>query len=321
MIIVTGGAGFIGSNLVRALNERGRGDILVVDSLKNGAKFANLADCEILDYLDKDEFLARIQSGHDFSARVEAVFHQGACTVTTEWDGRYMMQNNYEYSKQLLQYCVHKAVPFIYGSSASVYGAGKVFREEREHEAPLNVYGYSKFLFDQYVRRLLPRAHSQIVGLRYFNVYGPRETHKGPMASVMLHFYEQLKSAGAVKLFSGSGGYADGEQRRDFVYAGDAVAVNLWFWEQRGKSGIFNLGTGVSRSFNDVARLMVKEHGKGEIEYIPFPEKLRGSYQHYTEADLARLRAAGCAHRFATLEEGVRAYLEWLKRASAQPAG
>jgi len=321
MIIVTGGAGFIGSNLVRALNERGRGDILVVDNLENGAKFANLDGCEILDYLDKDEFLARIQNGHDFGARVEAVFHQGACTVTTEWDGRYMMQNNYEYSKQLLQYCVSKAVPFIYGSSASVYGAGKVFKEERQYEAPLNVYGYSKFLFDHYVRRLLPNAHSQIVGLRYFNVYGPRETHKGPMASVMLHFYEQLKSAGAVKLFSGSGGYADGEQRRDFVYVGDAVAVNLWFWEQRGRPGIFNLGTGVSRSFNDVARLMVKESGKGKIEYIPFPEKLRGSYQHYTEADLTRLRAAGCAHRFAALEEGVRAYLEWLKRAPVQPAG
>lgn len=321
MIIVTGGAGFIGSNLVHALNERGRDDILVVDSLKNGAKFANLADCDILDYLDKDELLARIQNGHDFGAHVEAVFHQGACTVTMEWDGRYMMQNNYEYSKLLLQYCVRKAIPFIYASSASVYGAGKVFKEEREYEAPLNVYGYSKFLFDQYVRRLLPKVHSQIVGLRYFNVYGPRETHKGPMASVMLHFYEQLESAGIVKLFSGSGGYADGEQRRDFIYVGDAVAVNLWFWEQRGRPGIFNLGTGVSRSFNDVARLMVKEHGKGKIEYIPFPEKLRGSYQHYTEADLTRLHAAGCAHRFAALEEGVRAYLEWLKRAPAEPAG
>ncbi|MBI2779250.1 MAG: ADP-glyceromanno-heptose 6-epimerase [Gammaproteobacteria bacterium] len=328
MIIVTGGAGFIGSNLVRAFNARGRSDVLVVDNLSNGVKFKNLADdvqgctsvaggrtpgatCEIMDYLDKEDFLAKVAAGHEFAAPLEAVFHLGACSSTTEWDGRYMMRNNYEYSKALLHYCLDRRIPFVYASSASVYGGGQVFREERQHEAPLNVYGYSKFLFDQYVRRL-PRPASQVVGLRYFNVYGPREQHKGSMASVAYHFNNQLLAEGRIKLFEGCDGYGNGEQRRDFVYVEDVCAAKLWFLDHPERSGIFNLGTGRSQTFNDVARAVVSWHGRGEIEYIPFPEKLRGCYQSFTEADIGALRAAGYTGSFKTVDEGVREYLQWL---------
>ncbi len=310
MIVVTGGAGFIGSNLVKGLNEQGRTDILVVDDLENGAKFVNLVDCEIQDYMDKDEFLSAIQSQKEFLPPIEAILHQGACSTTTEWDGRYMLRNNYDYSKHLLCYCMKHKIPFIYASSAAVYGAGKVFKEQREHEAPLNVYGYSKFLFDQYVRRLLPTAKNQIVGLRYFNIYGPREQHKGAMASVAFHFRDQIRDAGKVRLFEGSDGYADGEQRRDFIYVGDAVAVNLWFLQQRGKSGIFNLGTGKSHSFNEVARAVIKAEGKGLIEYVPFPDHLRGRYQSFTEADMSALRIAGYTQPFKDVEQGVGAYMD-----------
>jgi ADP-L-glycero-D-manno-heptose 6-epimerase len=313
MIVVTGGAGFIGSNLVKGLNEQGRTDILVVDDLENGAKFVNLVDCEIQDYMDKDEFLSAIQSQKEFMPPIEAILHQGACSTTTEWDGRYMMRNNYDYSKHLLHYCMKHKIPFIYASSAAVYGGGKVFKESHECEAPLNVYGYSKFLFDQYVRRVLPTAKNQIVGLRYFNVYGPREQHKGSMASVAFHFRNQIGEAGKVKLFEGSDGYADGEQRRDFIYIGDAVAVNLWFLQQRSKSGIFNLGTGKSHSFNEVARAVIKAEGKGIIEYIPFPDHLRGRYQSFTEADMSALLAAGYTQPFKDIEQGVGAYMEWLQ--------
>ena len=315
MIIVTGGAGFIGSNLVKSLNERGRSDIIVVDDLSDGRKFVNLADCEIADYLDKDAFLARVSAGDSFAGRVDAVFHEGACSATTEWDGRFMMQNNYEYTKVLLHYCLERRIPFLYASSASVYGAGSVFSERREHEQPLNVYGYSKFLFDQYVRRILPAAESQVVGFRYFNVYGPREQHKGGMASVAFHVNNQVKEAGVARLFEGCDGYGNGEQRRDFVYVGDAVAVNLWFLEHPEKSGIFNLGTGRSQPFNDVAAAVIEHHGHGEIEYIPFPDHLKGVYQSFTEADIGALRAAGYTAQFKTVEEGVSEYLNWLHRA------
>lgn len=314
MIVVTGGAGFIGSNLVKALNERGRSDVLVVDNLEDGTKFANIADCTILDYLDQDDFLARVTAGADFPEPIEAIFHQGACSATTEWDGRYMLRNNYEYSKHLLHYCLDRHIPFIYASSAAVYGAGKVFREDRACEAPLNVYGYSKLLFDRYVRRHLGTAWSQVVGLRYFNVYGPREQHKGGMASVAFHLRNQLRSSGKLRLFEGSGGYGPGEQRRDFIYVADAVAVNLWFWEQRDKSGIFNLGTGKSRSFNDVARAVIHAEGRGEIDYIPFPDHLCERYQSFTEADMGALRAAGYTQPFADVEAGVNKYMEWLRR-------
>ncbi len=315
MIIVTGGAGFIGSNIVKALNERGREDILVVDDLKDGVKFRNIADCEIADYWDKDDFLAFIESGKSFPLEVDAIFHEGACSATTEWDGKYMMRNNFEYSKRLLHYCLEQKIPYLYASSASVYGAGPNFKEARQFEEPLNVYGYSKFLFDQYVRRILPSAESQVVGFRYFNVYGPREQHKGSMASVAFHLNNQLLAGdGVVKLFEGSDGYGDGEQRRDFIYVSDVVDVNLWCFDNPGCSGIFNLGTGRSQSFNDVANAVISYHNKGRLEYIPFPDHLKGRYQSFTEADMSALRTAGYCADFKTVEEGVHAYLAWLNR-------
>ena len=314
MMSVTGGAGFVGSNLVLALNQRGHSDIIVVDDLKDGTKFANMVDGEIADYRDKDSFLQQLLSNHSFGP-VEAVFHNGACSDTTEWDGRYMMAANYDYSKALLDYCQSRNIPFIYASSAAVYGGSKVFKEEREHEAPLNMYGYSKFLFDQHVRRRIKTGlKSQVVGFRYFNVYGPREQHKGKMASTAFHFNNQILADGKCRLFKGSDGYKDGEQRRDFIHVDDVSAVNLWFWEHPKASGIYNLGTGKSQPFNDVAKAVIKHHGKGKIEYIAFPDNLKGRYQSFTEADMSNLRAAGCDHKFMTVEEGVKKYMEWLNK-------
>jgi ADP-L-glycero-D-manno-heptose 6-epimerase len=313
MNIVTGGAGFIGSNIVQALNARGRTDILVVDDLTDGTKFANIADAQLADYMDKAEFLQKLEAGDDFGGSIEAVLHQGACSTTTEWDGRYMMENNFRYSKVLLHWCLERSIPFIYASSAATYGGGTVFNEDPQYERPLNVYGYSKVLFDQYVRQILPTAKSQIAGFRYFNVYGPREQHKGSMASVAFHLNNQLRAEGKVKLFAGCDGYGDGEQRRDFVYVGDVVDVNLWFLDHSKVSGIYNVGTGRSQSFNDVAKGVLKAHDKGELIYVPFPDKLKGRYQSFTEADLSRLREAGYEGEFHTVEQGVERYMEWLK--------
>lgn len=311
MIIVTGGAGFIGSNIVKGLNDRGERDVLVVDNLKDGTKFTNLVDLDIADYLDKEDFLARVQAGEDFGAR--AIFHEGACSATTEWDGKYMMANNYEYSKVLLHYCLERGVPYLYASSAATYGMGPEYRETPECEGPLNVYGYSKLQFDNYVRRINARGGltSPVVGLRYFNVYGPREQHKGSMSSVAFHFNNQLKDGDICRLFEGSDGYGNGEQRRDFVYVGDVVAVNLWLWEQ-GISGIFNCGTGRSQSFNDVADAVIAWHGRGEKQYVPFPDHLKGRYQSFTEADMSALREAGYTAEFHSVESGTHAYLDWL---------
>jgi ADP-L-glycero-D-manno-heptose 6-epimerase len=314
MIIVTGGAGFVGSNLVLALNAHGHSDIIVVDDLKDGTKFKNLVEAEIADYRDKDAFLQQLLGNHSFGP-VEAVFHNGACSDTTEWNGQYMMSVNFDYSKALLEYCQARNIPFLYASSAAVYGGGTVFKEERGHEAPLNVYGYSKFLFDQYVRRRMKTGlKSQVVGFRYFNVYGPREQHKGKMASTAFHFNNQILEGGVCKLFKGSGGYQDGEQRRDFIHVDDVCAVNLWAWEHPKVSGIFNLGTGKSQPFNDVAKAVIKHHGKGKIQYIPFPENLKGRYQSFTEADMSALRAAGCDYQFMTVEQGVAKYMGWLNK-------
>lgn len=310
MIIVTGGAGFIGSNIVKKLNQRGIKDIIVVDELTDGTKFAHLAEVEIADYLDKDAFLRLIEKRDSFNQDIQAIFHEGACSSTTEWNGRYMMENNYEYSKSVLHYCLDRGVNLLYASSAATYGDGQIFKEELAYEKPLNVYGYSKFLFDQYVRRLLPQAKSQIVGFRYFNVYGPNEDHKGSMASVAYHLNQQLPKNGMVKLFEGSDGYGNGEQRRDFVYVDDVVDVNLWFMDNPQCKGIFNVGTGKSQSFNDVANAVIAWHGKGHIEYIPFPEHLKGRYQSFTEADITLLRQAGFSQSFKTVEEGVKAYLD-----------
>ena len=313
MIIVTGGAGFIGSNIVKGLNERGREDVIVVDDLKDGTKFLNLVDCEILDYLDKDDFINRVHSGTAFAEKVEAIFHEGACSATTEWDGHFIMNNNYEYTKTLLHYCLENRAAYLYASSASVYGSGSVFSESRAHESPLNVYGYSKFLFDQYVRRILPNASCQIAGFRYFNVYGPREQHKGSMASVAYHLSQQLDAGENPRLFEGCDGYGNGEQRRDFIFVDDVVDVNLWFLDNPDKSGIVNLGTGRCQSFRDVAEAVIAWYGRGEIEYIPFPDHLRGRYQSFTEADISTLRGLGYDKAFKSVEQGVPLYMDWLK--------
>ena len=322
-LIVTGAAGFIGANLVKALNARGESDIIAVDNLERADKAANLADCEIADYLDKRDFIERVASGR-FDAKVSAVLHQGACSDTMETDGRYMMENNYRYSRSLLEWCQARRVPLIYASSASVYGAGSVFTEARENERPLNVYGYSKFLFDQVVRRRLAKATSQVAGFRYFNVYGPRESHKGRMASVAFHFFNQYRAEGRVRLFEASAGYGPGEQVRDFVSVEDVVAVNLHFLANSTLSGVYNVGTGRGETFNAVARATVNalRRGRGEkalsleemkaagaIEYIPFPPQLAGKYQSYTQADVSALRKAGYAAPFLTVEEGVGRYV------------
>jgi len=301
-------AGFIGSNIIKSLNDMGYRDILVVDNLKDGTKFVNLVDLDIADYVDKEDFIASIVAGDDLGD-IDAVFHQGACSSTTEWDGKYMMDNNYQYSKDILHYCLDRSIPFLYASSAATYGSQNTsFVEDRKYEQPLNVYGYSKFLFDQYVREILPHAESQITGFRYFNVYGPREGHKGSMASVAFHLNNQILAGENPKLFAGSEDF-----KRDFIYVGDVAAVNLWFW-QNGKSGIFNCGTGRSESFQEVADAVVAFHKKGAIETIPFPEKLKGRYQSFTQADMTALRGAGYDKPFKTVAEGVSEYMAWLNR-------
>ncbi len=307
MIIVTGGAGFIGSNIVKALNDMGRRDILVVDDLTDGTKFLNLVDLDIEDYMDKDDFIASIMAGDDFGP-IDVIFHEGACSATTEWDGKFMMQNNYEYSKELLHFCLDREIPFYYASSAATYGDKLDFIEQRQSEGPLNVYGYSKFLFDEYVRRILPHANSPVCGFKYFNVYGPREQHKGSMASVAFHLNTQILKGENPKLFAGSEKFL-----RDFIYVGDVADVNIWCW-QHGISGIYNLGTGKAQSFKDVADAVVTFHGKGHIETIPFPEHLKSRYQEYTQANMDKLRAAGYDKPFKDVKTGVTEYMAWLNK-------
>lgn len=316
MIVVTGGAGFIGSNLVKALNARGRNDILVVDDLRDGTKFVNLADATLGDYLDKDDFLARIRAALNGNPShlppIEAIFHEGACSDTTEWDGRFMLHNNFEYSKELLHFCQRQGIPFIYASSAATYGGSEVFVEEPEHEKPLNVYGYSKLLFDQYVRARHDEFESQVVGFRYFNVYGPREQHKGKMASVAYHHHTQINGGENVRLFGAWDGFDAGMQSRDFVYVGDVVDVNLWFLDNPGVSGIFNLGTGRAEPFKAIGDAVVDYYGRGRIDFIDFPDELKGRYQSYTRADISKLREVGYTKEFRSVAQGVREYLEWL---------
>lgn len=310
MIVVTGGAGMIGSNIVAALNAEGHDDIIVVDDLTDGHKIVNLADLRVADYLDKDEFPAALESGK--LGRIKAVFHQGACSTTTEWNGKFMMEVNFSYSKRLLHACLEQRVPFLYASSASVYGGGSVFREEQEFEQPLNVYAWSKKLFDDYVRRHVGPGHAQVAGLRYFNVYGPREQHKGTMASVAFHLFNQVGRGENPKLFGAYDGFGPGEQSRDFIHVGDVADVNLWLWK-RGASGIFNCGTGRAQPFRTIAETVIASLGKGAIEYIDFPDHLKGSYQSFTQADMSRLRAAGYNGQFRDVETGVKDYVEWLK--------
>ena len=309
MIVVTGGAGMIGANIVHGLNAIGHTDIVVVDDLTDGHKFRNISDADIMDYVDKDEFLRLLNSGRFTDCDV--IFHQGACSSTTEWDGKFMMTINYEYSKILFHWSMDNGTKFVYASSASVYGNNICFSEQKKNENPLNVYAYSKRLFDEYVKGNHRQGMQPVIGLRYFNVFGPREAHKLSMASVAYHFFQQIQRGETVKLFGASGGVAAGEQSRDFIHVSDVVAVNLWAWKS-GVSGIFNCGTGQARTFLDVARAVIAACGKGEIEFIDFPEHLKGRYQNFTQADIGRLRAAGFAGQFMSLEQGVDAYVAYL---------
>ncbi len=326
--VVTGAAGLIGANIVKGLNERGETDIIAVDNLSRSEKFVNLSANQISDYFDKNNFLELVKSRK--IAKPAAVFHQGACSDTMEQDGHYMMENNYRYTLELFRWCQEERIPFFYASSAATYGASTVFKEDLQYEGPLNVYGYSKFLFDQVLRREMQYGlRAPAVGLRYFNVYGPMEQHKGRMASVAFHQFHEFRRDGKVKLFEGCLGYANGAQKRDFVYVEDVVAVNLHFMDKP-VSGIYNCGTGRAQEFNDVSLTVVntlrEANGEtaltleeavaaGKIEYIPFPQSLVGKYQAFTQADLTNLRAAGCDVQFKTVQEGTRDYmLKLLKR-------
>lgn len=324
-VVVTGAAGMIGSNLVHGLNAIGLDQVIAVDDLTDGAKFHNLLGASISDYFDRNEFYDRFALGE--LGRIDAILHQGACSDTMEHNGRYMLETNYRCSKDLLDICQSQGTRLLYASSGATYGGSTVFRESPEHERPLNVYGYSKLLFDNIVRRMLPTARFQVAGFRYFNVYGPREQHKGRMASVAFHHFRQIRESGKVRLFGEYGGYGPGQQARDFVFVDDVVAVNLWFLQHPGRSGIFNLGTGRAQPFNDVAHATVNAARalRGEsplsleqqvsqhlIEYIPFPQELIGKYQCHTEADLTALRASGCDVQFIDVATGVLRYAEWL---------
>lgn len=332
-VVVTGAAGFIGSNIIQGLNARGITDIIAVDDLTQGDKYRNLVAGQISDYVDASAFYDLFANGA--FGQVEAVFHEGACSDTMETDGKYMMENNYTTSVNLFQACQKRGVRLLYASSAATYGGSETFREEPAFERPLNVYGYSKLLFDQRMRRecgvdfqrALAGKTCQVAGFRYFNVYGPHEQHKGRMASVAYHQFNQFKAEGKVKLFGEYGGYGAGAQMRDFVFIDDVVAVNLWFFDHPGVSGIFNLGTGRAQPFNDVATSVVNTMRaiqgetalpieaitkQGLIEYVQFPDALRGKYQCYTQADLSALRAAGCNHRFADVQTGVAKYVQWM---------
>ena len=328
-VVVTGAAGMIGSNIVHGLNALGIDDVIAVDDLTDGPKYRNLLGARISDYFDKTDFYGRFANG-DFG-KVDAVLHQGACSDTMEHDGRFMLDTNYRCSKDLLDACQAQGTRLLYASSAATYGGSDSFREEPAFEQPLNVYGYSKLLFDNVVRRMLSHNRSQVVGFRYFNVYGPREQHKGRMASVAFHHVNQFRDTGKVKLFGEYGGYAPGAQNRDFIFVDDVVAVNLWFLQHPGQNGIFNLGTGRAQPFNDVAEATVNESralkgeaalplpelvAQGLIEYIDFPQALVGKYQCHTQADLARLRATGCDHVFTDVAGGVKRYVDWLAQAA-----
>ena len=327
MLIVTGGAGFIGSNLVHELNACGLTDILVVDHFANPLKFENLNGARYTDVMDKGDFRRAINE-NALGGKIEAILHQGACSNTLEDDGVYMMDNNFQYTKEVLAFALRHQVAMVYASTAAVYGLKGPghFTPAIENERPLNIYGYSKLAFDHYFRHrlMVDKVPMTVVGLRYFNAYGPREQHKGRMASVLHHFSKQMKETGKVRLFAGTGGFGDGEQRRDFVYVRDLARLNMFFAQigpyapppgQAAKiyRGVVNAGSGTSSSFNDVARAIMAVQGTVPIEYIPFPADLVGRYQHFTEADLIGLRRLGCDLEFTPLAEGVAATFEAMR--------
>jgi ADP-L-glycero-D-manno-heptose 6-epimerase len=302
MIVLTGGAGFIGSNLLHALNAKSITDVLVVDRL--GDNFRNLCDLRFSDFMQPGEFVRAIER-KILPDRIDAIFHQGACADTTCDDGRYMIENNFTFSKSILHFALSSKIPLVYASSAAVYGSSSAFVPSRENERPLNLYGLSKLAFDNHVRSVAARSESTVAGLRYFNVYGPRESHKGKMASMVYQLYRQLKTSGRARLFKGTDGYAEGEQRRDFTFVDDIVRVNLALAEGPVRTGIFNAGTGQSRSFNDVATIIIAQIGAGKIEYVPLPEDLADRYQSFTQAELSALRNAGYTEPFSSLEDGI----------------
>jgi len=330
VIVVTGGAGFVGSNLVRALNARGAVDILLVDDLNCAAKVRNIGSLKVAERMDKADFRARLSEVGALT-NIAVIFHQGTCSDTMATDEEYVLDNNFAYSKEVLAYCHKNRVPLIYASSAAVYGVGASFREVVDDESPLNIYAHSKLLFDNHVRERWEALESQVVGLRYFNVYGPNEEHKQRMASVAYHFFNQYQEHGHVCLFEGTDGYGPGEQRRDFVSVDDIIDVNLHFFKNQELSGIFNVGTGRSQSFNDVALTVInrlREHAShpalgldelvrlGRIQYIAVPQGLQGKYQSYTEADITRLRGVGYSAPFLSVEEGVGRYMGELLKAT-----
>ena len=308
MIIVTGSNGFIGSNLIKTLNSLGFKNILAVDdsTLENQI---NISDCDVEDSISIKEFSKKLNKG-TLQKKVDYIFHQGACSDTTEWDCDFLLKNNFYFSKDILEFCLQNTIPLVYASSASVYGNEGNFKEERENERPINLYAYSKYIFDQLVRSNLNKLSSQVVGLRYFNVYGPRESHKKNMASVAFHMHQQLSKGKDIELFGEYDGFKAGKQSRDFIYVDDVIDVNIWFMRNQNASGIFNVGTGKSQTFDEVADAVIKWNKKGKISYIPFPENLKGSYQSYTQADISKLRECGYEKPFRDVQSGVKSYLD-----------
>ena len=313
MIIVTGGAGFIGSNIVKALNERGRSEILIVDNLGKGEKYKNLIGLKFYDYIQREDFLKSVIEGEFDDFNIEVIFHEGACSDTMEYDVNYMIKTNYEYSKTIFNFCADNEVDLIYASSASTYGNGdNGFTENETCENALNPYAFSKLLFDRYVRQNLDEIDNKVIGLRYFNVFGPQEFHKGRMASIAYQMYKQIKESGVIKLFKGTDGYKDGEQRRDFIFVKDVAKVNLWCWENDIENGVYNCGTGNATTFNAVAQAVISALGKGKIDYIDFPETLQGKYQSFTQADTRKLLSAGYDGGFTNINDAVKQYCQFL---------
>jgi len=313
MIIVTGGAGFIGSALIAALNKRQITDILVVDELGTDQKWKNLRNLSFTDYVEKDDFLEMVIEDK-LDSSIDAVFHLGACSDTTETNASYLIKNNYEYSKLLAQWATADNIRFIYASSAATYGDGSAGfsddQEKIENLRPLNMYGYSKHLFDLWARRT--GLLKKIAGLKYFNVFGPNEYHKADMRSFCIKAFEQITSTGKIRLFkSYKSEYADGEQKRDFIYVKDAVDTTLFFYDNPQTSGLFNIGTGKARTWNDLVKAVFAAMGKEpNIEYIEMPQSIRNQYQYYTCADITNLRKAGYNKETTPLEDAIKDYVQ-----------